>query len=278
MQGGSCVKTERSGHCSFLRKRYSSYSSVPELQVMPSAKEKPNFAPIKTQRAFEAICEQIRGQLANGTLKTGDKLPAERELAIEFQVSRSALREALRSLEVAGIIRNTKGVKGGSFIQAAEPDRIVQAMQDYVHLGNVTLDELTEARLATLDIIVRLACERASESDLAELEAIAARTKQVTGVEARYECAAQFYEALARATKNRIYGIFVNSLASILHEFVQGPDYETLQETLIDSRLRLIRHLRKRDAEAAAQEMRKHLERLHRHVRKTMKARGAEVA
>jgi DNA-binding FadR family transcriptional regulator len=46
--------------------------------------------------------------LANGTLKTGDKLPAERELAIEFQVSRSALREALRSLEVAGIIRNTK--------------------------------------------------------------------------------------------------------------------------------------------------------------------------
>lgn len=108
---------------------------------MPSPNApKPNFAPIKTQRTFEAICEQIRGRLANGTLKTGDKLPAERELAVEFQVSRSALREALRSLEVAGIIRNAKGVKGGSFIQAAEPDRIVQAMQDYVHLGNVSLE------------------------------------------------------------------------------------------------------------------------------------------
>jgi GntR family transcriptional regulator, transcriptional repressor for pyruvate dehydrogenase complex len=235
----------------------------------------PSFAPIKTQRAFEAICEQIRAQLAAGTLKTGDKLPAERELAVAFQVSRSALREALRSLEVAGIIRNAKGVKGGSFIQAAEPDRIVQAMRDYVHLGKVTLEELTEARLATLDIIVRLACERASEADLAELDAIAGRTKQETSVEARYECAAQWYEVLARATKNRIYGIFVNSLSSILHEFVQGPDYETLQETLIESRLRLIRHLRKRNADAAALEMRKHLERIHRHVRKNLKAREA---
>jgi DNA-binding transcriptional regulator YhcF (GntR family) len=90
---------------------------------------KPSFAPIKTQRTFEAVCEQIRAQLAAGTLKTGDKLPAERELAVEFQVSRSALREALRTLEMSGIIRNAKGVKGGSFIQAAEPDRIVQAMR-----------------------------------------------------------------------------------------------------------------------------------------------------
>ncbi|NOW48744.1 DNA-binding FadR family transcriptional regulator [Novosphingobium sp. SG751A] len=242
------------------------------MPLAPAAR--PNFAPIKTQRTFEVICEQIRARLANGSLKTGDKLPAERELALEFQVSRSALREALRSLEMAGIIRNTKGVKGGSFIQAAEPDRIIQAMQDYVHLGNVSLEELTEARLATLDIIVRLACERATEADLAELEAIAERTKQESSVEARYECAAQWYEVLARATKNRIYGIFVNSLSSILHEFVQGPDYQTLQETLIDSRMRLIRHLRKRDAEAAALEMRKHLERIHRHVRKNMKARA----
>jgi len=239
---------------------------------------KPSFAPVKTQRTFEAVCEQIRAQLAAGTLKTGDKLPAERELAVEFQVSRSALREALRTLEMAGIIRNAKGVKGGSFIQAAEPDKIVQAMRDYVHLGKVTLDELTEARLATMDIIIRLACERATETDLAELEAIAERTKQESGVEARYECAAQWYKVLARATKNRIYGIFVNSLSSILHEFVQGPDYETLQETLIESRLRLIRAMRKRDAEAAAQEMRKHLERIHRHVRKNMKARGASAA
>lgn len=245
---------------------------------MKSPSAKPSFAPIKTQRAFEVICEQIRAQLAAGTLKSGDKLPAERELATEFQVSRSALREALRSLEVAGIIRNVKGVKGGAFIQSAEPDRVVQAMQDYVHLGNVSLDELTEARLAVQDIIVRMACERATEVDLAELEDIAERTRRETGVEERYECAAAYYAVLARATGNRMFAIFVDSLSAILHEFVQGPDYETLQETLIESRFRLVRHLRAGDSDAAAAEMRKHLERVHRHVRKNLKANTGSVS
>jgi GntR family transcriptional repressor for pyruvate dehydrogenase complex len=235
---------------------------------MVSSSTKASFEPVKMRRAFEIICEQIRAQLAAGILKTGDKLPAERELAAEFQVSRSALREALRSLEVAGIIRNVKGAKGGSFVQTAEPDRIVQAMQDYVHLGDISLDELTEARLALQDIIVRLACERASVSDLEELEAIAERTKHESSVEARYQCSVDYYGVLARATKNRIFGIFVDSLSAILHEFVQGPDYATLQRSLFESRFRLVRFLREKDSEAAVKEMRKHLERVHRHVRK----------
>lgn len=239
------------------------------MASLPSSQ--PSFAPIKTRRAFEVICEQIRAQLAAGTLKAGDKLPAERELAVAFQVSRSALREALRSLEVAGVIKNVKGAKGGAFVQTAEPDRIVQAMQDYVHLGDISLGELTEARLALQDVIVRLACERATEADLVELEEIAERTKQESSVEARYQCAVAYYRVLARATKNRIFGIFVDSLSSILHEFVQGPDYETLQQSLIESRFKLVRHLRMKNAEAAVAEMRKHLGRLHRHVRKNSK-------
>ncbi len=235
----------------------------------------PAFVPVKTRRTFEIICEQIRGELASGTLKAGDKLPAERELAAQLHVSRSALREALRSLEVAGIIRNVKGAKGGAFVQAAEPDRIVQAMQDYVSLGDITLPELTEARIALQDVIVRLACQRAGEIDLVELEVIVEKTRTASDVATRYQCAVEFYTVLARATKNRIFGIFVNSLSAILHEFVNGPGYETLQETLMQSRARLMKHLRARDEEAAAQEMRKHLERIHRHVRKNIKGRLA---
>jgi len=172
---------------------------------------------------------------------------------------------------MAGVIRNMKGAKGGAFVQAAEPDRIVQAMQDYIHLGSISLDELTEARIAIQDVIVRLACIRASEADLDELQAIAEKTKLVNDVEARYECAVAYYAVLARATQNRVFAIFVESLSSILHNFVRGPGYETLQETLIQSRLRLVRFLRARDADSAAEEMRKHLERIHRHVRKNIK-------
>jgi DNA-binding FadR family transcriptional regulator len=245
---------------------------MPEPKPTSPSSRAPSFVPVKTPRAFEIICEQIRKELANGTLRAGDKLPPERELAVQFQVSRSALREALRSLEMAGIIRNMKGAKGGAFVQSADPERITAALQDYVRLGDITLEELTEARIAIQDIVVRLACVRGSEVDFAELEAIAERTRSVSEVEARYQCAIDFYRVLAKATKNRIFGPFVDSLSAILHEFVQGPEYETLQETLIDARFRLVKHLRARDADAAAAEMRKHLERIHRHIRKTKKS------
>lgn len=234
-----------------------------------SPEPKPEFAPIKTQRAFEVICERIRADLASGALKAGDKLPPERELAQMFQVSRGALREALRSLEVAGIIRNVKGARGGSFVQAAEPDRVMQAVQDYFHLGRIGIDELTEARIALQDVIVRLACQRATEDDLDRLEAITRKTMDARDVQTRFACAVEFYDALARATGNRMFGVLVASLSNIFSEFVNSPGYGTLQESLIQSRLKLMKHLRARDEDAAAAEMRDHLERVRKHVLRT---------
>ncbi|WP_198161318.1 FadR/GntR family transcriptional regulator, partial [Variovorax sp. WDL1] len=71
-----------------------------------------SFQEVKTRRVFEEICAQIRKRLASGVLKPGDKLPAERDLAVEFKVSRPAVREALRTLEISGVVSLQKGVKG----------------------------------------------------------------------------------------------------------------------------------------------------------------------
>ena len=238
------------------------------IMAKPAGSEiKRGFKPIKTQRAFEAVCDQVRQMVADGTLKAGDKLPAERELAVRFQISRNAVREALRSLEMSGIIRNEKGVKGGAFIQPAENEHVAQAMQDFVYLGNVSLDELTEARLGVLAIVVRLACERGTETQFDRLAAIVEQTHIETDVEARYHCAVEFYQVLAEATGNRIYALFVGALSSILQGFVAGPNYKTLQETLIDSRHRLVTALRERDCDAAVAEMTAHLDRIHQHMR-----------
>ena len=90
----------------------------------------PTFRPIHTRRAFEEICERIREQLALGVLKPGDKLPPERDLAQQLGVSRNVLREALRSLEMAGVLRLQKGVKGGAFIQEGDTSRMNGVMRD----------------------------------------------------------------------------------------------------------------------------------------------------
>ena len=80
----------------------------------------PIFRPVKSRRLFEEVCEQVRNQIASGALKPGDKLPSERDLALQFDISRSAIREALRNLEFAGLVRLQKGVKGGSFVLGNE--------------------------------------------------------------------------------------------------------------------------------------------------------------
>ncbi|HTE35932.1 MAG TPA: GntR family transcriptional regulator, partial [Reyranella sp.] len=64
-------------------------------------------------------------------------LPPERELSEQLGVSRAALREALRTLEIAGVIMLKKGVKGGAFVQAGDPANMTRVIQDLVHLGAI---------------------------------------------------------------------------------------------------------------------------------------------
>ncbi|HEX6363602.1 MAG TPA: GntR family transcriptional regulator, partial [Albitalea sp.] len=147
---------------------------------MQTAPEPLHFAPIQTRRTFEEICERIRERVAAGDLKPGDKLPAERELAQQLGVGRNALREALRSLEIAGIVELRKGVKGGAFIRAGDPGRMDAVVRDMFSLGSISLSELAEARLHVQDLVVRLACERATEADYRALEAVIDRTEAMT--------------------------------------------------------------------------------------------------
>ena len=113
-------------------------------------------------------------------LKPGDKLPPERDLAQQLGVSRNVLREALRSLEMAGVLRLMKGVKGGAFIQEGDTSRMNDVMRDMLSLGTISVRELSEARVHVLDLVVGLACDHARQSDLDALEANIERTELAT--------------------------------------------------------------------------------------------------
>ncbi len=93
-------------------------------------RSQPQFAPIRTKRVFEEICEQVRREMAAGSLRPGDKLPPERELAQKLGVSRAAVREALRSLEIAGVVGLHKGAHGGAFILKGDPDIVTRSIRE----------------------------------------------------------------------------------------------------------------------------------------------------
>src|SRR5690242_17566569 len=87
----------------------------------PPSEAGPIFGPARPRRTFEEIINQIKTNIEEGRLKRGDKLPTERALAAQLQVSRNTVREALRTLEISGFIILKRGPTGGAFVAASDP-------------------------------------------------------------------------------------------------------------------------------------------------------------
>ncbi len=215
------------------------------------------FSPVSAPRAFEHICDQIRMLLTSGALKPGDKLPPERELSAHLGVSRSVLREALRSLEMAGLVDLKKGGSGGSFIAAHNSRFVNQAFADLTRVGTITLSELTEARVLIMADAIRLGCERATEEDYQALEANIRQVEELTEREdypGRRMVATDFYRLVALSAKNQVLVISVEAMTATLREFLR-PRPNRPFTPVLESRRRFMKHFRARDAGKASSEM-----------------------
>lgn len=223
------------------------------------------FAPVRPARTFEVISEQIREQVRTGALKSGDKLPPERMLASQFGTSRNAVREALRSLEHAGLIVLQKGAHGGAFITDGDPVAVAQSMQDLFHLGGLTLSDITAARLLIEGAVIRAAVAVASQSDMERLEDNIDAVERLTrdgNMDAKADLNIEFHVLLAESTGNRVLVLIMRMLMDLLlavHRPVTAED----TVDIIQSRRRFIAHMQARDADAAVSEMSDHLTRLH---------------
>lgn len=231
----------------------------------PQGRGSTEFQPVKTPRAFDEITAQIKAEVKAGRLKAGSRLPAERILAEQFGVSRNTLREALRSLEHAGLIRLQKGATGGAFIRESTGEAIVSGMIDMYDLGGITPEQLTEARIWLESLAVRAACERAGTDDIAALQeniqrAIAAHASP--DIAPRSTIHLEFHRLIAKATRNPLVIAMMDGILDIVARFVSeiGPYDNTY---VIPSRQRFMRHFLAREADKAAAEMEESLRHLH---------------
>jgi DNA-binding FadR family transcriptional regulator len=223
-----------------------------------------SFETVRGARLFEEICDQIKGQLSQGLIRPGDKLPPERDLAGQFGVSRSAVREALRALEVSGLVELRKGSKGGAFL-LEESAPLAQSMEDMIDLGRVSMHDFTEARILITEVVVRLACERgkkkdfdAIERDIERLEAAVARgegrsdTTYITN----------FYDLLAAATGNQMLRFLTHGIAKLLAGLLNVKQPPPMKD-LGARRRAILKGLRERDADKAGKLLTEHLMRVH---------------
>ena len=178
------------------------------------------FTPYKNKRSFEEISNEIKALIFEGVFKPGHKLPSEIEIARQFNVSRQTIREAMRILELSGFITIQRGVKGGPLVQDTIEGRITNLFVDGFKFKKISLEELTIARFDIERAMLIHVFQNADDSDIETLNTniLKARKKLDKAVIA-FEENVDFHKLLAKASKNYIYALVVESIMAIVSDF-----------------------------------------------------------
>ena len=231
--------------------------------------EKQTYLPIQVPKVFERVAVQIEQRILDGELHSGDRLPTERELAEQFQVSRTAVREALKILAQKGLVDMRPG-RGTIVIDGAH-----EALQHSLglvmrlKLGEVGgSSSLVEVREILEVEIAALAAERATEQEIAAmLEAVRVMDESLGNADAFIAADNRFHEALAQATQNALILTLVRSIVNLLSEqrkqifaTAGGPQRGQVHHK------RILASVIKHDPEAARAAMRAHLQQVREDV------------
>ena len=227
------------------------------------------YTPIQSIKVFEQVAVQIEKRILDGELRSGDRLPTERELAEQFHVSRTAVREAMKILAQKGLVDMRPG-RGTIVIDGAN-----EAMQDSIglvmklKLGEVGgSDNLVEVREILETEIAALAAARATETEIAAMrEAVRVMDENLNNANAFIAADNRFHEALAHATQNALIIILINSIVNLLSEQrKQVFDVEGGPQRGQIHHRRILDSVIRRDPEAARAAMRSHLHQVRQDV------------
>jgi GntR family transcriptional repressor for pyruvate dehydrogenase complex len=220
------------------------------------------FKPIKQTRASEEVLAQLKEAILRGQVKAGEKLPSERELTEEFQVSRGVVREAIRVLEMTGFVTMRQGPAGGAYVTDVNFDNLSNGFLD-LYLGNkLTIPELNQVRMLLEPEMARLAAQNITPEYLVRLErAIAAEREPSADYDERMQRMTEVHFILAEMCGNYLYEAIVNALIKLTHQIVDAvkpEDHNSLHGA--GEHDAVARAVINGDDEGAAQAMATHLD------------------
>jgi GntR family transcriptional repressor for pyruvate dehydrogenase complex len=216
--------------------------------------------PLQIDKPADLIMRQIRNLVAGGTLKAGDRLPPERELASQFGVGRGHVREALRKLEFYGVLRTFP--QSGSIVASLGAGSLERLISNLLDLDRDDITALTETRGILELHAAQLAAQRASKADVADIEgALEAFRVEVEEGHAAVEEDLLFHLAIAKAAQNPVMTSLIGLMTPDiirLHKVSRvceaGRAKLALQE-----HIKIFRAIAAKDARAATRAMSEHM-------------------
>jgi DNA-binding FadR family transcriptional regulator len=219
------------------------------------------FMPVKQNRIAVEIVSQLKAAILSGRFKPGERLPTERELTEQFQVSRVVVREAVRELEIKGLVKILQGPTGGAYVTDLSLDHLNSAFLDLFLYNRVSVAELIQARLLIECEIARIAAVRIEDQGARRLQKAldAEQTDSPSHVEF-VSNRLRFHYLLAELSGNRLLQATASALFRLTGEVILEvkPVKKVIHRT--KEHAEILRAILDHDGPAAAQSMQRHLD------------------
>ena len=214
---------------------------------------------VRKARRYQQVAEQIERLILKGVLKPGDLLPPERDLVKKFGVGRSSIRDAIRTLEVMGILDPRQG--HGTVVREVSADALVVPLASVLMRKREMIAELVDVRRMIEPALAARAALNASEEELAHLADILERQeRKMRRGEPTIDEDSEFHYALALAARNSVVLKVVDLLMDLLRESrTRSLQVPGRLERSVAGHRRILRALQRRDPNAAEAAVRKHL-------------------
>ena len=236
------------------------------MQQLPDRKQRLTVARISVPKPYIVLANHLRDNILRGVIAEGDSLPSERELVEQTGLSRGAVREALRTLSVEGLVQTRHGRFGGSIVTLPGNDSMAAAISRFVQGRKVPLRSLQETREVLEPYLARLAAKRRSEADVQtlkvlhqELVASAGNFKQFALLNVKW------HHAVAAASANELLATLLYSISHGLEVATMVDEYDTAdtREQVIRVHGRIVAAIEAGDADLAERNMREHMTATH---------------
>jgi GntR family transcriptional regulator, transcriptional repressor for pyruvate dehydrogenase complex len=220
---------------------------------------KSDFEVIRRSKVYEEVARQLE-QMILKKLHPGDKLPSERELAETLGVSRSSIRDAIRSLELMGMVEPRQGA--GTVVREISADAIMNPLTAVLRHKLELVSELLDFRKMLEPPLAARAAAHATEEELAEMEEILRRQElKFRAGELAMEEDSEFHYSIAMASGNTV----VLKVIDILMDLLRDTRERSLQtqgrpQKSLAGHRRILAAIKRRDGEGAKAAMRRHIE------------------
>jgi GntR family transcriptional repressor for pyruvate dehydrogenase complex len=218
--------------------------------------------PIKKTRVYEDIIQQIVQKIESGELAPGDKLPTERELVNQLGVSRASIREALRAMELLGLVESKVG--DGTYVKSLNMDRAFANLARETLIDDRFLLDMYDVRILLETYGARMAAKRRTDGQLGRMRrSIEALRKNINKSKNLVREDAQFHKIIAEAAGNAALISVLSLCSELLNSSVALADAYVNVLDIVSEHEAIYGAIERRDGKKAERLIRAHIKRAH---------------